>query len=293
MHCVVARRALAVIAFLLAAASSLCSQQAPENFRWIDFHSPKDQDTIVWVTRSLAVEDWSAIREIAVQYDAALVVTTKRATPQSAATADTFAIWSVSLTDHSVAPLVRGVNLRWLDWMRFADGAPQELAILYDNCRDCAANTYFTAFYYDVKQHRWAGRWVNGGQGIPMWSANTPPGVQWTQVYAGIAEPNGRELIATWSHFDYDNKKKSPDDIVFRYDVDPFSGLERSLQLLGKDADEMKLRLCRAQDAVPDLQRGQDSPLCRQLVKPIPERRLVTTPPSNNRGQSAPPRSRH
>jgi hypothetical protein len=290
MRCVIVRRSLCLIAVVLAAASSLFAQQAPADFHWIDFHSPKDQDTVVWVTRSLAVEDWSAIREIAVEYDAALVVTTKRATPQSAADADAFSVWSASLTNHSITPLIKGVNMRWLDWMRFADGAPEELAILYDNCRDCAANTYFTAFYYDVRQHGWSARWTHGGQGVPLWSANTPPGVEWTQVYAGIAEPNGRKLVATWSHFDYDNKKKAPDDIVFRYDLDPFSGLERTMQLLGKDADDMELRLCRAQDAVTDLQRGQDSQLCQRLVKPVQERRPVTTPPANNHGQSSPHR---
>ena len=44
-------------------------------------------------------------------------------------------------------------------------------------------------------------------------------------------------------------------------------------------------------DAVPDLQRGQDSPLCQQMTKPLGERRPVTTPPANNRGKSAPPRA--
>jgi len=281
-----------LIAATLAAAAPLPAQQAPDNFRWVDFHSPKDQGVIVWVTRSLAVEDWTAIREIGVQYDAALVVTAKRATPQSGANTDTFAVWSVSLTNHSIAPLIKGVNLRWLDWMRFMDGAPEELAVLYDNCRDCNANSYFTAFYYDVRQHGWSARWIHGGQGAPMWSANKPPGFEWTQVYAGIAEPNGREFIATWSHFEYVNKKP-PNDVVFRYDLDPFSGLERSLQLTGDDADAMELRLCRAQDAVSDLERGQDSALCQQLLKPLPQRKPVTTPPANNHGQSAPPRSRH
>ena len=73
---------------MLAAAPSLQAQQAPDSFRWIDFHNQKDQDTVVWVTRSLAVQDWTAIREIAVEYDAALVVTTNRANPQAAANAD-------------------------------------------------------------------------------------------------------------------------------------------------------------------------------------------------------------
>jgi hypothetical protein len=283
-------RALALLPLLLAASLGLPAQQAPENFRWINFHSSKDQDTIVWVTRSLAVEDWTNIRDIAVEYDAALVVTQNRATPQSAANADTFSVWSVSLTNHIVAPVISGVNLRWLDWMRFDDGAPQELAVLYDNCHECAAATYFTAFHYDIKQHRWVARWIQNGQGIPMWSSNQPPGVEWSQAYAGIAEPNGREFIATWSHFEHDNGKPA-DDYVYRYDIDPVSGLERSMPLLGDNADAMELRICRAQDAIKDLERGQDSPLCRKLVPP--ERKPVTTPPANNHGQMALPHPHH
>jgi len=51
----------------------------------------------------------------------------------------------------------------------------------------------------------------------------------------------------------------------------------------------MKLRLCRAPATVPGVARGQDSALCQQLVKPRAERKPVTTPPANNRGQSVPP----
>ena len=81
--------------------SSLFAQPAPDAFRWIDFHSAKDQDVITWVTRSLTVENWSAIREIGVEYDAALVVTTTRPSPQSLPASDTFTVWSLSLTNHS------------------------------------------------------------------------------------------------------------------------------------------------------------------------------------------------
>jgi hypothetical protein len=160
---IIVRLGLVSIAALLAATLPLNAQQAPDSFRWIDFHSQRDQDTVVWVTHSLAVEDWTAIREIAVEYDAALVVTTKRPTPQSDANSDSFTVWTVSLTNHSIASLVRGVNIRWLDWMRFAAGAPEELAILYENCSDCSANTYFTAFHYDVRDHAWSSRWIRNG----------------------------------------------------------------------------------------------------------------------------------
>lgn len=290
MRCAIAARRLRSISIFLAAAFPLFSQQAPDNFRWIDFHSQKDQDTIVWVSRSLAVEDWTAIREIAVEYDAALVVTAKRPTPQSDAKGDSFTVWNASLTNHSIVPLVRGVNLRWLDWMRFAANAPEEVAILYDNCADCSANSYFTAFHYDLRDHAWSARWINNGQGAPMWSSNTPSGAEWTQAYAAFAEPNGREFVATWSHFEYPSKK-APDNFVYRYDLDPISGLERSLPLNGKDASDMEERICIAQNGVADLMRGQDSPMCQQLLKPLSVRKPVTTPPGNNRGQSAPPKS--
>jgi hypothetical protein len=111
------------------------------------------------------------------------------------------------------------------------------------------------------------------------------------QVYAVLAEPNGRQLVGTWNHFDYGEEKK-PEDIVYRYDLDPFSGLERTQMLMGKEAEAMKQRLCGAPSVAPDLTRGQDSSLCQQTLKPNLARKPVTTPPANNHGRSAPPGGR-
>ncbi len=293
MRCVSLRTRLCCIAILVAAASALPAQQTSGTFRWIDFHASQDQNIVVWVTRSLQVEDWTAIREIGVVYDAALVVTTDRPTPSSSPADDTFTIWNVSLTSHVVAPLLKGVNLRWFDREHFADGAPEELTALYDNCHDCAASTYFTAFYYDVAHHQWAARWMRGGQGVLVWNAVPPsaPGVAWTEVYAVMADPGGRAQLATWNHFEY-GMERTPADTLFRYDVDPFTGLERTLELTGNDAKTMELRLCRGQDTVQGLERGQDSPLCVRLLAAQPQRKPVTTPPANNRGQSTPPGAR-
>ena len=276
---------------LLAAATSVYSQQGADPFRWMDFHAQKDQDIVFWVTRSLAAEKWTAIREIGVQYDAALVVTTLRASPDSPANQDAFQVWSVSLTNHSLTPLLKGFNLRWLDFMTFAEGEPQELGVLYDSCGECAPDTYFTAFHFDLPQHGWAARWMRGEKGVPVWIANPPAGVTWTQVYAGLAEPNGRDFVGTWNHFDY-GQVKPPQDFVYLYDLDPLNSLDRTQLLTGKDAEAMKLRVCRAGETLPGLARGQDSPLCQQLVNPLPERKPVTTPPAHNRGQSK-PGSRH
>ena len=122
------RHFLCLVASLALAVPS-CAQQTPDKqtsgtFRWIDFHDPKDQNIVAWIERSLQVEKWTSIREIGVVYDAALVVTTEREGPQSPPSDDSFTVWNASLTSHVVAPLLKGVNLRWIDWENFADDAP-------------------------------------------------------------------------------------------------------------------------------------------------------------------------
>jgi len=97
--------------------------------------------------------------------------------------------------------------------------------------------------------------------------------------------------MGTWSHIDHGKMK--PEDSVFRYDLDPVNGLERTQLLSGREAEAMKQRLCAAQVVIPGLVRGQDSPLCQQKAKPIYVRKPVTTPPANNHGQSVPPPARH
>jgi hypothetical protein len=298
MQVVPLRRFLSLALFASLLAAALPAQQPQDAFRWVNSHSQQDQSVIAWVTRSLQVDPWTAIREIGVRYDAALVITSLRATPQSLPADDTFSVWSASLTSHLVAPLVTGVNLRLFDWQRFTDGESEDLTALYSNCSNCAAQTYFTAFYYDVSHHMWGARWINGGQGAPVWNANTssepspgPPSDQtWTQVYAVLAEGDGHVELCTWNHFDY-GKQKPPTDVLFRYDRDPFSGLDRTVALTGDQAESTELRLCRGQDAVQGLARGQDSSLCQSLVNPHNERHPVVTPPANNRGRSVPPGS--
>ena len=281
----------ALIAAALAVTVPLRAQQAPDAFRWIDFHSAKDQDVLTWVNRSLTVENWTSIREIGVEYDAALVVTTTRSNPQLLPASDTFTVWSLSLTTHGYVPLLKGVNLRLLDWMLFDDGHPRELAALYDDCTDCQPSTYFTAFHYDMEKHAWTSRWMRGTQAIPVWSANIPQGVALTQFYALLTQPNGRSMMCTWNHIDHGAQK--PVDIVACYDLDPATGQERMQTFTRTPALPIKLRICSALSAIPGLARGQDSPLCQQTQIAHPERKPVTTPPANNRGQSAPPRPRH
>lgn len=254
-----------VVLVIVAWACAARAQQAPETFRWIDFHAASDQDIVTWVTRALEAEKWTAIREIGVQYDAALVVTVNRATPQSPVSTDTFSVWSVSLTNKLVTPLVKGVNLRLLDWTLFATGRPRELAALFDDCRECNPTTSLTAFYYDIRSHGWSARWMRGAQAAPLAAAHPPVGVTVTSVYALLADADGHQMLATWSHFDY-GKAKDPEDFLYEYDADPYSRLDRTQLIANKPADALKLRLCRATDAVGDLKSGQDSDLCQELL---------------------------
>jgi hypothetical protein len=283
---------LALLPCLLA--FQLPAQQTSGTFRWIDFHDPKDQNIVVWVTRSLQVEKWTAIREIGVVYDAALVVTTDREGPQATPGNDSFTVWNASLTSHTIAPLLKGLNLRWFDWVHFAPGAPEELTALYENCHDCAASTFFTSFHYDLAHRMFAARWIRGGPGVLVWNAVPPtaPGVTWTQVYAMMSGAENSAYLCTWNHFDY-GKARQPSDTIFRYDVDPQTGLERTVELNREDSDAMKLNLCRGQYAVLGLERGQDSELCQELLDTRSQRKPVTTPPANNRGQSASGRVSH
>lgn len=272
MHGVIRGLLIAVIAAVAVSALPLSAQETPENFRWIDFHAPKDQDVVLWVTKALEAEKWTAIREIGVQYDAALVVTTLRQGPQAMVSSDTFNVWSVSLTNHLVTALIKGVNLRLLDWMLFSIGKPRELGALYDDCNECNASLFFTSFYYDQRQHGWSARWLRGTQAVPLQAANAPHGVDVTQVYALMADPNGHELLGTWSHFDY-GKQKPAEDYIYQYDVDPWTGLDRTQFLNGKEGDAMKRRLCLASDVVSGLAKGQDSAFCAQVLnKPVQHR---------------------
>ena len=288
-------------AILWMAATSLGAQTPVDAFHWISFHDPKDAPTVQWVTNSLQTEKWTEIREIGVQWDAALVITSERKTPQSAPPQDTYTVWNVSLSKHEAQPLFEGNNPRILNWTTFGGPNLPELGLIYDDCADCQTpSMFFTAVYYNIRDHVWRARWVRGDQTAPRWTSNVVEGVTHQQVYGVLTEPNGRQVLGTWSHFDY-GKTKPAQDFLFEYSVDPASGLDQTQALGEKHGDEMKLRLCHANPGQADpllapLARGQDSELCQQLAggKPATHtgRKPITTPPANNHGRSVPPGSK-
>lgn len=285
-------RWLRVLVVMSLAVCAAASAQALDSFHWVDFHSSQDQSIVVWVTRALQGEQWTAIREIGVQYDAALVVTTERSAPDASPDTDTFHIWSISLTNHLLTSLLKGVDLRWVDSMELSPGTAREPAAMFEDCLQCAATTYFTAFRYDAKQHAFTARWMRGAQTAPVWTAAVPQGVVLTQLYAVLPAPDGGQFLTTWSRYDYGGGRPMQ-DYIYRYDRDPFTGLDRVLMLSGKDADAMKQRICNAQQENATLARGQDAPVCQAYVHGKTGWKPVTTPPANNQGRSVPSGAGH
>ena len=100
---------------------------------------------------------------------------------------------------------------------------------------NCAANTYFTALHYDLPHHVWQARWIRGGEGALAWNAIPPgeSGIKWTPVFAVLTGAQNLAKLCTWNHSDF-GKQRPPSDAIFCYDVDPFSGLDRTLEVTAK-----------------------------------------------------------
>ena len=148
----------------------LSTAQAPDTFRWIDFHAAKRSGRGgVGDAPSTAKSGRRSARSVCNTTRHSLP-RRPRATPQSATNRDTFSIWSVSLSDRALTHIADvGENLRLVDWLLLNAGQGRELGALYDDCTDCQATTYFTALRYDLRQHIWAARWMQGGQERMRW----------------------------------------------------------------------------------------------------------------------------
>jgi len=292
------------VSLLLATSLPATAQTEMDAFHWVDFHGLRDEKDLAvtqWVTAALRAEKWTAIREIGVEYDAALVITAERASAQATPPSDVYTVWSVSLAKKEVHPLLHGVNPHILDWTNFAGQMQPELGFIYDDCIGCDATTYFTTLYYSFQDHGWRARWVHGDQAAVLKSTGKVEGVDRTAVYGLVTERDGRQVLGRWEHFDY-GKAKPAEDYIYQYSVDAANGMEQTQVLGEKHAEAMQLRLCQidtsqsgqAEPALAELTHGQDSAMCQALVKvnAKPLRRPVTTPPANNHGLSEPPGGR-
>lgn len=240
--------------------------QAVEGFAWTDLHG--ETDRVAAVTKALEGEKYTALREIAVVGDEALVITASRPNPTARPDQDRYTAYSVGLKDGSDKPvqLMTGTHLQFRDWLRFIRDGETELVATYDDCADCRATTFLTAFYLDAKTRKWRARWPREVAGAPLFSATPGNPGETDQAYALMVGADGRAVLATWSHFQQ-RKRVKGEDYLFEYDVDPATGLERSRQVVGSEAGPLKNQLCRAEGGVLDIAAGQDTASCTQVLR--------------------------
>jgi hypothetical protein len=295
------------LSFLVVGAA--CAQSAPQSFHWIDFRSKADAPTLRWVTDSLAAQPYSAIREIGVQWDSALVVTTLRATPQSSPADDRFTLWSVSLSHRQVFPILTGLRLHYLDWLTFGSQILPELGLTWQSCIQCDDSVYFTAVYYNPSEHAWRARWIRSSihnsiqsgasnptqssVGAALRTAAPTSGVTVQEVYGLRTDLHGNSTLDTWLHLDFGSAKPAQ-DYVYEYSVDPSTGLDLTQALGDEHAAPIREQLCQLTPAQSSLLDGQNTTLCHAADQPAVHshehsrhlRVPVTTPPANNQGRS-------
>ena len=83
----------------------------------------------------------------------------------------------------SVEELLDGTNLKYIDWQKFYDYDTPELVATYDDCAQCKATTFLTAFYIDRKTRRWGARWRREVAGAPLYSADPSEELRLCAVY--------------------------------------------------------------------------------------------------------------
>jgi hypothetical protein len=243
--------------------------QVIDGFAWVDLKS--DTQTVSKVTTFLSAKPYTAIREIGLVGQQALVITSLRKDPAANPLNDTFTAYGVSLRDGSVEELLDGTNLRYIDWQKFYDYDTPELVATYEDCAQCKATTFLTAFYIDRKTRRWGARWRREIAGAPLYSADPSK----TYVYALFMNVDQRVVLDTWASYPEQNKTGSRGaalkssrggEYLFEYRIDIPSDQGTSRPLTERDILPVKQRLCAGQNVVFVIAGGQDSEACKDLM---------------------------
>ncbi|HEY0759703.1 MAG TPA: hypothetical protein VGD59_10655 [Acidisarcina sp.] len=230
--------------------------QVLDGFTWVDLKT--DTATVASVTKALETEKYTALREIGLAGDQALVITATRSDPIAQPQGDRFTVYSIALKEAKVEPLLDGTQLRIVDWQRFYDYDSPELLATYDDCSSCQQTTFLTAFYIDRMTKRWRARWPRNVSGAPL----TTPATTGDSVYALFMNVDQRVVLDTWMSFPQQRRSRRGGEYLFEYRVDPVSDQGTSRPLSGRDAAAAKQRLCRGEEVVFGIAGGQSSPAC-------------------------------
>lgn len=258
---------LAVLALILFSVTA--QSQVPDGFHWVDFR--KEVSTVSNVEKALKAENYTAIREIGVRGDFALVMTVQREATQPTPLGDSWAVYNISTTDWSVHKLISGYNLEIKDWISFQSKDEQDLGVVYMDCWECEPASVFTALHYDARTG-WRARWVNEKDPVRPGIAFliTDVGDPYTdedvdQIFAVVTPRGGAAAVGTWYH-SRDLSSGKITESASRFDVDPRTGEDKSIVLTGPAALKWELQLCKAAVSPYGLSQGQSSRACKRVM---------------------------
>ena len=257
---------MTILLTLLTLFSTTTHAQVLDGFAWVDLKT--DTTTVVAVTRALGNQNYTALREIGLVGDQALVITATRADLIAQPRQDRFNVYGISLKDGKVDPLLDGAQLTIFDWQKFYDYDSPELIATYDDCSDCAPTTFLTAFYIDRRTRKWRARWPRDVSGAPL----TAAGAGANSVYALFMNVDERVVLDTWMRYPQQKKSSRGSEYLFEYRIDPGSDQGFSKPLTGRDAAAAKLRICKGEGVVFGIKGGQDSPACRDTIHTPPRK---------------------
>jgi hypothetical protein len=250
---------IGLVLVLIAFGSARGLAQVIDGFAWVDMKA--DAKTVDRVNYLLQSKTYTAIREIGLMGEQALVITTLRKDPTANPLNDSFTAYGVSLHDGTVEVLLDGSNLKYIDWQKFYDYDTPELVATYDDCAQCKVTTFLTAFYIDRKTRRWGARWRREIAGAPLYSADPTK----NYVYALFMNIDQKVVLDTWVSYPEQKKSSRGGEFLFEYRIDIPSDQGTSRPLTGRDVLPVKQRLCAGQNVVFGIAGGQDSAACKDL----------------------------
>lgn len=243
--------------------------QLPANFSWINIES--DKKVMPIVRRALHDNSITAIREVGVQGNYALVMTASREDGSPTPDYDLWTIYNIALDSGKSRVMANGYGVKIQDWIPLSGN---ELAMTYYDCWECEAATLFTTIHF-VKGLGWQARWPNKSNetnsfkpGAVLLNADYGESEEEDrQIYAIVKQPNKSFAVGNWTQFRNDTTGKLEDDVE-RYFIDPATGQDRVERLTGKAAQDWERTLCTQSNILIQPSSGQDSRLCRAILKP-------------------------
>jgi hypothetical protein len=256
------------LALLISLVSATAQSRVPDGFRWVDFK--QDVSTVSNIEKALKAENYSAIREIGVRGDFALVMTVQRESTHSTPLGDRWGVYNISTKNWNLQPLISGYNLEIKDWIRFQSNE-SDLGVFYMDCWECKPAGVFTALHYDTREG-WRARWKNEKDPIRpgivfrITDVNHPyTNEQVDQVVAVIAPSDDVAAVGTW-YYSKDLSTGKITEAVTKFSVDQATGEDKTFVLSGPEAKAWELKLCKVPSSPLGLSQGQSSRVCKRIT---------------------------